>query len=217
MISTWRFFAGAALMSGFAIAANAQPVAPSPAYTNVSDKYDCSQKLIQKNGGISNRISNTIRNNEGRSREKALIAARQALSAGYNYALMSPWERNNYTIISRTRENVFGFDVELTGEFKRSKFYLGCRGLTDAQAYDYLWGEKAEALERAGQVALLDLRTLIETLDPAANMGQVRLRQPAIDDNLFKRPGERERHLSLLPVKLAAAECFTNLGPVSDK
>lgn len=199
---------GIFLCVGFA---KAQTSATQSEYNSVQSKYDCSRATIESNEGIIRGIRNNSRESEERSRKEALIAARDAVARGYNYALMRPWSRRDYTKVVVDK----GVWFDMKAEFKKSKFNLACKALPDQAAYDFMWGEKVIDLEAASETALIDLRKMIKTLDPGDDMRDYRTRKAAAEEKSFKRPGERETYIKQIAIKQASADCFKNHTPVS--
>jgi len=180
-------------------------------YLAVPSGFDCSNSIYVANEGLLHRVEQAARGSERRSREEALKAARKSIARGYNYALMVPWSRRDYTKIVVTEMMFFNLGSEL----KRSQYSLACRAIPDQEAYEFMWGEKAAELETTSEVALIDLREMIGTLAPGDSLDSYRHRKPAVDEELFSRPGDRETHAKQVPVMQAAASCFKNLAPVS--
>lgn len=205
---TVAFFGVAAMSSGLV---QAQTGNIYESYRSVESKFDCTQQLTQNDKGIIRGLRNDVQTGEARSRKEALKAARSALARNYNYALMKPWSRRDYTKVVVNK----GVYFDLKAEYKRASFTLACSAIPDEAAYEHMWGEKAAALEDHPEVALIDLREMIKILDPTDTASASRRRQPAVDETLFKRPGDRENHFQQAPVMQASAACFTNLSPVS--
>lgn len=182
-------------------------------YVAVAEKFDCSNSITTPNEGLLHRVERAARSSERRSREEALKAARKAVSRGYNYALMVPWSRRDYTKVVVTEMRYFN----LRNELKKSQYSLACQAIPDQTAYEFMWGEKAAELEAASEVALIDLREMIKTLAPGDSLDKYRHRKPAVNEDLFARPGDRETHARQVSVQQEAGACFENLGPVSAK
>ena len=199
---------GMTLWAGFA---HAQTHTAQSEYVSVQSSYNCARGSTEHNKGIIQGIKNSARETKSRSRKEALAAARDAVARGYNYALMRPWNRRDYTKVVVSEGVWFDFTTEL----KQSQFTLGCKAMPDDAAYDWMWGERAAGLEASSEVALIDLRELIKTLDPKDSMKNYRVRKAAVFEEAFERPGDREAFIKQIAVKQAAADCFKHLGPVS--
>jgi len=183
-------------------------------YNDRNFKHDCSQYWSRNKRGIGNRAAGLAAGSKSRARKAALTAARDAISSGYNYAIMRPWTRKDFVHNVPQRDTTFGIPANLG--VKKTGYNLLCSAITDAEAYDYLWGDARQELDENPELELVDLRSLITTLAPDTDITRYRVRRPTISDKQFKIAGQREVYFRTLPVRDAALACYGSLAPISE-
>lgn len=146
----------------------------------------------------------------GWSKKWSIPAARKALDAGYNYAIMAP-----YMVVPEGRfapvRNFWGTRIGTHGynAYYRS---LSCFAVDDIAAFEILSGGDTK-FEPGRHMALVDLRQFIETL--GGQSGPTKVWTPNISAQRFKLPGDKERIERIYPLQRQAAQCYTSLRPTS--
>lgn len=186
--------------------------------TVAKSEFNCTyEKQVGKGvvGSFTSSVKSGIISEVTDSRRKkyAIKAAKQALEAGYNYALMEPLQiadrRYRNTYVNRRGDRYQGHLVN-GAKYK----VLRCNAYDDISAYNLIIKQNGENNSSNGK-ALVDLRELIAAFDDGkVYSGQ---RKPQIAAQHLKGIGTRESIAKQHPTMMAALQCSARLRPSSLK
>ena len=183
------------------------------------ETFDCYQKRSRFRGLFAT-------DDEKKHRSMALVAAREAIGQGYNWAVLTPLQfvTDNYQS-SQTRWESVGTSLGIgpvgavitdviapvtrTSRSSRARYFLGCTAVDDFDAYRIMWNDHPLYTPADGE-QLVDLRSLETTLGRELEGSRYRAPPSArerISDIHYRRPGDRERITNQLAAMRGAAAC----------
>jgi len=185
--------------------------------TVAKSQFNCSYEKQVGSGVVGSFKKSTVGDlfsevTDGRRKKYAIKAAKQALEAGYNYAVMEPLKISDRRF-RRQLVNRYGGRAQGFTEGAKYKF-LRCNAYDDISAYNLIIKQNGENKSSNGK-ALVDLRELIAAFDDGkVYSGQ---RKPQIAAEHLKGIGTRESIAKQHPTMMAALQCSARLRPSSLK